>query len=339
MYERLKRKLEEEKRRHEEALASENKLHENRVKQIEEEIKQIEKRQTEQEIFSEEKIKPVPTGEQTVYLVPDKTDESYKDLEKDQNDSTTKQKVYMMPEKTEEKQTVYMLNENNSKKRVSRFKKFFKRLFGHQEETLTPSHKAETPVPELQAYIPKETQEEKIEQLDVQDVYIMSEKEGNKYSYGNDSIINYARKIKNDKEKHKKLKEDWLKAYKTGNKKIIEEAKNLLWESQNKITLAESFLRSKLKEIRNSSLSPEEKTKLINYVCGIARIKAKEKPAHMKENKEEVLFENTIEELNRKKEKINNSKHFTHVQRRQIIQEIDDEILALSQEESSIKSR
>lgn len=125
-----------------------------------------------------------------------------------------------------------------------------------------------------------------------------------------------------------------MNALKASNKDLASKIKDELWESQNKITLAESFLRSEIKEIRRSDLTLEEKTKIINYVCGVAKIKTKDKPEHLKEDSEsEKIVNSPIDELNERKEKILSSRHFTEVQKKSMIREIDDQIIELTKDE------
>lgn len=159
---------------------------------------------------------------------------------------------------------------------------------------------------------------------------IKEAKNSNEYA----DIIEYAKGIKKDKENYKLLQNNYTDELKANNKEQVTNIKNMLWELQNKITLSESFLRNKLKEIRKSSLNLEEKTKLINYICGIARIKVKEKQKHLKEEiKPDEIIKSPVDELNERKEKIILSKNFTVVQKKNMIREIDDELLELAKKE------
>ena len=183
--------------------------------------------------------------------------------------------------------------------------------------------------------VPKESKKEKIESssIDAGPVYMVpkSEKEETKTKpYTN--VIQYAKELRKDKENHKMLQLKYSKALKENNKNLVYEIKNELWESQSEIKMQESFLRVMIKKIQKSSLSIEEKNKLINYICGVAKIKAKEKPKHMKENTEEIM-KNPIDELNDRKEKIISSKHFTNTQKKAMIRKIDDEIIELAKAE------
>lgn len=161
---------------------------------------------------------------------------------------------------------------------------------------------------------------------------IKKAKNSNEYS----DIIEYAKGIKKDKENYKLLQNKYADELKANNKEQVTNIKNMLWELENKITLSESFLRNKLKEIRRSSLSIEEKTKLINYICGIARMKVKEKQKHLKEEiKLDEIIKSPVDELNERKEKIILSKNFTVVQKKNMIREIDDELIELAKKEET----
>lgn len=141
-------------------------------------------------------------------------------------------------------------------------------------------------------------------------------------------IIEYAKEIKEEKENQKKMQEYYLEIVKTGNKEKANTIKNNLWELENKINLSESFLRNKIKEIQISQLKIEEKTELINYICGVAKIKTKKG-----KNKQNNPLKTEIDNLNIKKEKIISSENITNSQKKIMIEKIDEEIIKLSKEE------
>lgn len=209
---------------------------------------------------------------------------------------------------------------------------FIKRFFKKDKEKINETD-------DIIYTVPKETKKEKHENssLDGGPIYMVPEEKPKKQKpYEN--IIEYAKTIRNDKENHKRLQSRYIEALKENNKDLVTKTKNLLWESQSNISLEESFLRNKIKEIQKSSLNSEEKTKLINYLCGVAKIKIKEKPKHMKEENDETI-KNPEDELNSQKEKILSSKHFTNIQKKNMIREIDEELIELAkQKEKDTKS-
>ena len=306
MIEELKKELEEEKIRHEKT-----------VKELEEKIKKLEETKKEEQINNHSENEET----QKVYFVP----ENRETKEIEENiliDNSTMQTVYLPPRRAAEK-----------KKKQLGFFGFIKQLFKRE------SIESKKETSDIVYIVPKAPKEEKPSN-DIGPVYMVPKrdeeykKEENTYEYND--IIEYAKRIKKDKENHKLLQTQYTEALKTNNKEQVAKIKNMLWESQNKITLSESFLRNRLKEIRKSPLSIEEKTKLTNYICGIAKIKAKEKPAHMKE--ETTKEENTKspeDELNERKEKIISSKHFTDVQKKNMIREIDDELIELAKKDET----
>lgn len=333
MYERLKKELERENKRYEEAINEEKEKHKKRIEEIERKMKLL-KREQEKQANSEEKVKPVPPGKQIVYMMPEEEYNSIKHADKIEPIPNKSPKVYMVPEhKNTNIQNAY--TRDKDKKLFSGIKKFFKRLFGTQKE-----EKSSEPV---QVYIPPKKEEIKKMQVDTQHVYLMTDEKENVYSNGEESIIKYAKEIKSDKEHHKELKDEYLKALKSNDKDKAEKYKNLLWKSQSEINMSESFLRHKIKVIRNGSLSIEEKNKLINYVCGIAKIKTREKPAHMKKQEAKTnddIVEDMIDELNKRKEKIARAKRFNSPEvRKQLIEEIDDEIYELSKSLESTEEK
>ena len=321
MIEELKRELEEEKIRHEKI-----------VKELEEKIKKLEEKkeeEKEEEKELEEKIEKIPAvkvDRQDVYFIPPKKDEEEK-IEKIKTDNPKNQNVYFPPENKIER----------AKKPLGLFgliKQFFK----------AKKIESKPEINDIIYTVPEETKLEKIKYSpsDSGPIYMVPKSNEKQQEiektdeYTN--IIEYAKNIKKDKENHKMLQNKYSEALKSNNKEQVLKIKNMLWESQNKITLAESFLRNKLKEIRRSTLNIEEKTKLINYICGIAKIKAKEKPEHLKEETK-IEERGPVDELNERKEKILSSKHFTDVQKKNMIREIDDELIELAKkEEKDIKT-
>lgn len=312
MIEVLKRQLEEENKRHEE-----------KIKEIQRKIKELEEKKEKETLEEEntEKIPAVEVEKQDVYFVPEDEREN---IERVKVDGET-QNVYFPP----------MGNIEKRKKPlglIGLFKSFFKRKETKQAK-----------IEEIVYTVPKEPHKNESHKTSSEmNVYMVpGEKEETKHKNANefDNIITYAKEIKKDKENHKILQQKYMEAIKTNNKNLAGNIKNELWESQNKITLSESFLRSKIKEIKSSDLDQEEKTKLINYVCGIAKIKVREKPEHLKEeNKTEEKENNPIDELNERKEKIISSRHFTEVQKKNMIREIDDRLIELSKEETRSKT-
>ena len=165
----------------------------------------------------------------------------------------------------------------------------------------------------------KKQNEDEIVNTEEQNKSVLREKtQAEKYN----EIIAHAKKIKENKEKNKILQNRYFETLKNGNKEKSEEINNNLWELQNQIALQESFLKNQIKEIKKSSLNEEEKTRLINYICGIAKIKTKE----IKENSEEAETDQ-IKQLNERKAKIVASKHFTNLQKKNMINQIDDELI------------
>ncbi|MBR3229223.1 MAG: hypothetical protein IKF91_00180 [Bacilli bacterium] len=308
MIEALKRQLEEENKRHEEKV----KEIERKIKELEEKIKE-EKKKTEE---SEEKIPAVEVNRQDIYFVPQDETNS---IERVKVEGKT-QNVYFPPmSKIEKKKKPLGL--------LGAIKQFF---IGKEEKKTT--------IDEIVYTVPQETHSEEINKTkSTMQVYMVPEKDEEKQRKSTnkfDNIIEYAKGIKKDKETHKTLQEKYMNALKASNKDLASKIKDELWESQNKITLAESFLRSEIKEIRRSDLSLEEKTKIINYVCGVAKIKAKDKPEHLKgEIESEKIVSSPIDELNERKEKILSSRHFTEVQKKNMIREIDDQIIELTKDE------
>ena len=313
MIEELKKQLEEEKIRHEKVV----KELEEKIKQLEEKKKEEEKKELEKQT---EKVPAVQVDRQDVYFIPPKSDKK-ETIEAVKTDDKKNQNVYFPPEKKIKKK----------QKPLGLFgliKQFFKaKKIENNIETN-----------DIIYTVPKETKVKKIESPanETGPIYMVPKKDEKqkelKKTDEYTNIIEYAKGIKRDKENHKELQNKYSQALKTNNKKLVEQTKNMLWESQSKITLEESFLRNNLKEIRKSNLSVEEKTKLINYICGIARMKAKDKPEHMKETKPEEI-NNPVDELNERKEKILSSKHFTDVEKKNMIREIDDELIELAKKE------
>ncbi len=220
------------------------------------------------------------------------------------------------------KEYVYIPPKNKKQLGIIRF---IKRIFNQKKEDTKSSNIIYT--------VPKESKKEKMPNYESHIYMDSSQKEeSRKISDEYANIIIYAKEIRKDKERHKTLQNKYTEALKTNNRQKVEEIKNKLWESQSNINMAESFLRNKIKELKKSTINIEETTKLINYICGLAKMKMKEKPQHLKNEIEEILID-PVEELNQRKEKIINSKHFTITQKKNMIREIDDELIELTKQE------
>ena len=320
------------------------------------------------------------SDEQKVYFVP--SEEENTEITGDLDvESSDEQKVYFVPPKEEnietmhveessDDQNVYFPPEHRIKKQKSSglfgfLRDFFG--FGREEtkqddipDSLEKNKEEQSDDTGIIYTVPKSSEVEQ-QSDDTGPIYMVPKNDEEEKEQQNEfsSVIEYAKGIKEDKEKHKNLQNKYLEAFKANNKDLVSEVKNMLWESQNKIALAESFLRNQIKEVRKSDLPFEEKTKLINYVCGIAKMKVNNKPKHLKENngimenEEEVIHkpkhmkektetmdaeENTVDELNKRKERINNSSHFSPKERAEMIRKIDDELIELSKNEENSKS-
>ena len=157
-----------------------------------------------------------------------------------------------------------------------------------------------------------------------------SDKEISTETYKYKEIIDHAKEIKLKKEKYKEEEQNYLIAVKAGDKDLADKLKNNLFEIENQIALSESFLRNNINNIKKSEINIEEKTKIINYICGIAKIKTKEKD-NKSINKNPIKSE--IENLNIKKEKILSSNNITNSQKKNMLEKIDEEIIKLEKEE------
>lgn len=340
MIEVLKKQLEEENIRHEKLV----KELEEKIKKLEEEKKRLEEEKRKEEINkSIEKVKAVPVDKEYVYFVP-AHDNEVETLEKVQSDDFSNHNVYFVPSHEEKNEDIEKLNIEETKdqnvyfppeRRIRKKRKtggfwgFIKSLFSpdneekHDEKVYT---------------VPSEKKVSSDSSNDTGPIYMVPKEERKNLKEQDEfsSVIEYAKGLKKDKENHKIIQDKYLESLKSKNKDLVKDAKNMLFESQNKILLAESFLRNQIKEIRKSDLSLDEKTKLVNYVCGIAKMKVRERPSHLKEEtKKEELVLDPIEELNKRKERIDSSSHFSGSEKVKMIKEIDDEILRLSKENNA----
>ena len=335
MYEDLERQLREAEKSHNEIInrmQEEAERYEIRIREIKEQMKRIQ----EESMKSEEtqKIPAVQSDEEHVYFVP-KRDES--DLERKMVVSSDSEEDENEQEEIEtlEINHVYMPSKRHKEKKKQGFMGFIKRLFGLEKK------KNEVKETEHVYFVPDNIDRE--ESVSTDRVYLPSHSEeiSQSENKNHSEIIEYAIKLRKDKDKHKELFNNYINALKKNDLALSSKFKNALFDSKNKIALGESFLRSKLKEIRLSDLSFDEKTQLINYICEVAKMKEREKPEHLKEiekGKEEPE-ESLEEELNRRKERILSSKHFTVIQKKNMIREIDDELLELSKKNNSEKAK
>lgn len=141
----------------------------------------------------------------------------------------------------------------------------------------------------------------------------------------NPSILEYARKVRSDKEELEELKKKYYQLANKRNKKGVAKLKKEILELNSSIQLGIEYLRIEIKKIQASNMDANEKGQLLDEVYGVAGIEPL--AAHMKNDnpktpkhmKEVEIIEETDE-----RQTIEAAKHFAEGVKNEILSQLDE---------------